>query len=122
MFGAFQTLRYPYFQVGQVLGPPSQHQEPQRAQARMAQAAEPLSLCKSDLQSSSEPAMKFQAEAADRGYHYHQQQHHQPLQQIPLPQVYAKTAPQSESYKQEPFVRHAFNSNSLPVSCVIRAL
>ncbi|XP_061094013.1 serine/threonine-protein kinase MAK isoform X2 [Conger conger] len=116
---AVQTLRYPYFQVGQVLGPPSQHQQDQM---RMAQASEMkrLSLCKSDLQSASEPAIKFQAEAVDRDYHphHHQHQHHphqpHPLQQIPLPQVYAKTAPQADSYKQEPFVRHGFNTNSLP--------
>ncbi|KAJ8374931.1 hypothetical protein SKAU_G00055110 [Synaphobranchus kaupii] len=103
---AVQALKYPYFQVGQVLGPPSQHQEQQRGQVKMTQAMEPLSLCKSDLQSSSEPMLKLQAEAPDRDYHH-------PLQQIPLPQVYAKTAPQTESYKQEPFVRHSFNNQSL---------
>ncbi|KAG9347832.1 hypothetical protein JZ751_003848 [Albula glossodonta] len=110
---AVQALRYPYFQVGQVLGPPSQHQEQQRVQVIAAHAIEskPLSLCKHDLQSSSEPVLKLQAEAPGRDYHQH---HHQPLQQIPLPQIFAKTAPQTDSYKQEPFVRHCFNNNSLP--------
>ncbi|KAJ8413197.1 hypothetical protein AAFF_G00091930 [Aldrovandia affinis] len=115
---AVQALRHPYFQVGQVLGPPTQHQEQQRAQVRTAQAAEesrPLSLCKSDLQSSSEPALKLQAEAPGQDYypHYHHHHHH-PLQQIPLPQTFAKTAPETESYKEEPFVRQCFNNNSLP--------
>ncbi|XP_036377447.1 serine/threonine-protein kinase MAK [Megalops cyprinoides] len=106
---AVQALRHPYFQVGQVLGPPSQHQDQQRAPGKPAHAAEPkpLSLCKSDLQSSSEPAFKLPAETPGKDYHH-------PLQQIPLPQAFAKTAPQAEAYKQEPFVRHSFNSNSLP--------
>ncbi|XP_035270091.1 serine/threonine-protein kinase MAK isoform X3 [Anguilla anguilla] len=110
---AVQALRYPYFQVGQVLGPPSQHQEQQRTQAKTAQAvaSKPLSLCRTDLQSASEPVLKLQAETLDGDHHQHQ---HHPLQQIPLPQVFAKTAPQTDSYKQEPFVRHCFNSNSLP--------
>ncbi|XP_029109495.1 serine/threonine-protein kinase MAK isoform X1 [Scleropages formosus] len=71
---AVQVLRYPYFQVGQVLGPPAQHPEQHKPPVRTAQPADlrPLSLCRSDQQSKAD-----QAQSRTR---------HQPLQQIPLPQ------------------------------------
>uniref|UniRef100_H3CJL8 non-specific serine/threonine protein kinase n=1 Tax=Tetraodon nigroviridis TaxID=99883 RepID=H3CJL8_TETNG len=75
-----QSLRYPYFQVGQILGPHPQSQEVKKAQARLVpqkQFSEP----KPASQQSSSESKAF----ADTG---NQQQHpHQPLQQIPLPQT-----------------------------------
>ncbi|KAM4605222.1 serine/threonine-protein kinase MAK-like [Polymixia lowei] len=79
---AVQALRYPYFHVGQILGPPPKYLEQQKAQAEAAESAaelKPLSLCKADLESS-EP-FKNQAEPQTRG-----RSRHRPLQQIPVPQ------------------------------------
>uniref|UniRef100_UPI003AAF8E1D serine/threonine-protein kinase MAK-like isoform X1 n=2 Tax=Centroberyx gerrardi TaxID=166262 RepID=UPI003AAF8E1D len=77
---AVQALRYPYFHVGQALGPPPKYLEQHKAQAKAAESAaepKPLSLCKADLESS-EPG-ENQAEPQTRSQH-------QPLQQIPVPQ------------------------------------
>nr|XP_046263643.1 serine/threonine-protein kinase MAK-like isoform X2 [Scatophagus argus]XP_046263644.1 serine/threonine-protein kinase MAK-like isoform X2 [Scatophagus argus]XP_046263645.1 serine/threonine-protein kinase MAK-like isoform X2 [Scatophagus argus] len=79
---AVQALRYPYFHVGQALGAPLKHSEQHKAQEKMCDAAaetKPLSLCKTDRESS-EPS-KIQAE-----WQTCSQSLHQPLQQIPLPQ------------------------------------
>uniref|UniRef100_A0A668APS2 non-specific serine/threonine protein kinase n=1 Tax=Myripristis murdjan TaxID=586833 RepID=A0A668APS2_9TELE len=79
---AVQALRYPYFHVGQALGPPLKYLEHQKAQvkaAELAAEAKPLSLCKADLESC-EPS-KTQTEPMTCVIY-----HHQPLQQIPLPQ------------------------------------
>lgn len=64
----FQALRYPYFHVGQVLGVPLKYSEQHKAQAKMSESGaetQPLSFCKTDLESS-EPSMS----------------HYQPLQQM----------------------------------------
>lgn len=75
-----QSLRYSYFQVGQILGPHPQSQEVKKAQARpvpQKQVSEP----KLNPQ---QPSSESKASANARN----QQQHpHQPLQQIPLPQT-----------------------------------
>ncbi|KAL4657107.1 serine/threonine-protein kinase MAK [Arapaima gigas] len=78
---AVQALRYPYFQVGQILGPPSQHQEQQKPPVKTLQVTElkPLSLWKSDQQANTEQVQKVQVSGQGRT-------RHQPLQQIPLPQ------------------------------------
>ncbi|KAI4881773.1 hypothetical protein NFI96_011469 [Prochilodus magdalenae] len=73
---AVQALRYPYFQVGQVLGPRTQTPDLRKAQVKQAQPSEP----KPELQSASEPVLRTQAKAQGRSFH-------QPLQQIPLPQA-----------------------------------
>ncbi|XP_036374952.1 serine/threonine-protein kinase MAK-like isoform X2 [Megalops cyprinoides] len=103
---AAQALRYPYFQVGQVLGPPPQYVEQQKAQVRTAQAPEPkpLSLCKSDEQS---PAQRTRVPVLGPGV---SRTHHQPLQQIPLPQ----NSLQSDSYKQEGLVSPSLSNNNNP--------
>ncbi|TKS87909.1 Serine/threonine-protein kinase MAK [Collichthys lucidus] len=81
---AVQALRYPYFQVGQILGPRPQSQEVKKVQARppaQKQTSEP----KSDPQQSSSESKDSTSSSRNQ-----QQQHHQPLQQIPLPQTESK--------------------------------
>uniref|UniRef100_A0A3Q1J1X8 non-specific serine/threonine protein kinase n=1 Tax=Anabas testudineus TaxID=64144 RepID=A0A3Q1J1X8_ANATE len=79
---AVQALRYPYFQVGQVLGPRPQSQEIKKAQAR------PLA----QKQASESKADPHQSSSESRTSSRNQQeQQHQPLQQIPLPQVERQT-------------------------------
>ncbi|XP_041817113.1 serine/threonine-protein kinase MAK isoform X6 [Chelmon rostratus] len=82
---AVQALRYPYFQVGQILGPRPQSQEVKKVQARplgQKQASEP----KTDPQQSSSESKASTSSCRNQ----QQQQHHQPLQQIPLPQTESK--------------------------------
>ncbi|XP_027130273.1 serine/threonine-protein kinase MAK isoform X2 [Larimichthys crocea] len=84
---AVQALRYPYFQVGQILGPRPQSQEVKKVQARppaQKQTSEP----KSDPQQSSSESKA--STSSSRNQQQQQQQHHQPLQQIPLPQTESK--------------------------------
>ncbi|KAM6900769.1 serine/threonine-protein kinase MAK [Xenentodon cancila] len=79
---AVQALRYPYFQVGQILGPRPQNQEVKKVHNRPP-VQKQISESKPDsLQSSSESKAST---ASSRGH-----QQHQPLQQIPLPQVDTK--------------------------------
>ncbi|XP_047205419.1 serine/threonine-protein kinase MAK isoform X2 [Girardinichthys multiradiatus] len=80
---AVQTLRYPYFQVGQVLGPRPQSQEVKKVQTR-PMVQKQFSDSKTDPQQSS--AESKASTSSSRNY-----QQHQPLQQIPLPQVDNKT-------------------------------
>ncbi|XP_072547408.1 serine/threonine-protein kinase MAK isoform X1 [Salminus brasiliensis] len=79
---AVQALRYPYFQVGQVLGPRTQTPDLRKPQVKPVQPTEP----KPELQSASEPALRSQAKAQGRSFH-------QPLQQIPLPQAERQAEP-----------------------------
>ncbi|XP_032406861.1 serine/threonine-protein kinase MAK isoform X6 [Xiphophorus hellerii] len=79
---AVQALRYPYFQVGQVLGPRPQSQETKKVKAR-PMVQKQLSESKTDPQQSSSDS---KASASSRNY-----LQHQPLQQIPMPQVDSKT-------------------------------
>uniref|UniRef100_A0A673B7E7 non-specific serine/threonine protein kinase n=1 Tax=Sphaeramia orbicularis TaxID=375764 RepID=A0A673B7E7_9TELE len=82
---AVQALRYPYFQVGQVLGPRPQSQEVKKVQAR-SQPRNQASEVKADLQQSSSESK------ASTSSSRHQVQQQQPLQQIPLPQTESKPA------------------------------
>ncbi|XP_026869439.2 serine/threonine-protein kinase MAK isoform X6 [Electrophorus electricus] len=82
---AVQALRYPYFQVGQMLGPRPQTSDLCMPQARPVENSE----AKAELQSTSEPAPRSQAKAQGRSYH-------QPLQQIPLPQSVSQADRQAE--------------------------
>ncbi|KAM4606237.1 serine/threonine-protein kinase MAK [Polymixia lowei] len=75
-----QALRYPYFQVGQVLGPRPQSQEVRKVKARPT-ASEP----KGDSQQSSSESKASISSISSR---LHQQ--HQPLQQINMPQAESK--------------------------------
>ncbi|XP_034428621.1 serine/threonine-protein kinase MAK isoform X1 [Hippoglossus hippoglossus] len=90
---AVQALRYPYFQVGQVLGPRPQSQEVKKVQARPP-AQQQTSETKTDHQQSSSeskgstPSIKNHHQQQQQHHHHHH--HHQPLQQIPLPQAESK--------------------------------
>ncbi|XP_058497314.1 serine/threonine-protein kinase MAK isoform X9 [Solea solea] len=84
---AVQALRYPYFQVDQVLGPRPQSQEVKKVQAKPL-ANKPVPESKTDpKQSSSESKAST---PPFRNHQQQQQQHHQPLQQIPLSQAESK--------------------------------
>ncbi|XP_022535941.2 serine/threonine-protein kinase MAK isoform X6 [Astyanax mexicanus] len=95
---AVQALRYPYFQVGQVLGPRTQTPDLRKPQMKPAQPTEP----KPELQSASEPALRSQAKAQGRSFH-------QPLQQIPLPQAECQAEPLPLNTQKRP----VGNENSL---------
>ncbi|XP_068160714.1 serine/threonine-protein kinase MAK isoform X2 [Antennarius striatus] len=78
---AVQALRYQYFQVGQILGPRPQSQEVKKVPTRplaQKQASEP----KMDAQQSSSESKTSASSTRSQKL-----QHHQPLQQIPLPQI-----------------------------------
>ncbi|XP_074477506.1 serine/threonine-protein kinase MAK isoform X3 [Sebastes fasciatus] len=80
---AVQALRYPYFQVGQILGPRPQSQEVKKVQARPP-VQKQVSESKADPQQSSSESKASASSSRN------QQQQHQPLQQIPLPQTESK--------------------------------
>ncbi|KAM4718967.1 serine/threonine-protein kinase MAK isoform 2-T2 [Anableps anableps] len=78
---AVHALRYPYFQVGQVLGPRPQSQEVKKVQTR-PMVQKQLSESKTDPQQSSSES---KTSTSSRNY-----PQHQPLHQIPMPQVDSK--------------------------------
>ncbi|XP_043082576.1 serine/threonine-protein kinase MAK isoform X3 [Puntigrus tetrazona] len=77
---AAKALRYPYFQVGQVLGPLPMTPDVRKAQIKTTLPTEP----RSELQSVTEPALPSQSKGQSRSSH-------QPLQQIALPQSLSQT-------------------------------
>uniref|UniRef100_A0A7N8X2U9 non-specific serine/threonine protein kinase n=1 Tax=Mastacembelus armatus TaxID=205130 RepID=A0A7N8X2U9_9TELE len=81
---AVQALRYPYFQVGQVLGPHPQSQEIKEVHARSL-------VQKQASESKADPQQSSSESKASISLCKNQQQQHQPLQQIPLPQAENKT-------------------------------
>ncbi|XP_039982250.1 serine/threonine-protein kinase MAK isoform X2 [Xiphias gladius] len=82
---AVQALRYPYFQVGQVLGPRPQSQEVKKVQAR------PLAQKQASESTTNPQPSSSESKASTPSFRNQQQHHHQPLQQIPLPQAESKT-------------------------------
>ncbi|XP_058878669.1 serine/threonine-protein kinase MAK-like isoform X2 [Acipenser ruthenus] len=98
-----QALRYPYFQVGQVLGPPPQYVEQQKAQNKPVQPTEPkpISLSKTEPHSPPEPIIKVQPKV-----------NHQPLQQIQLPQqISSQPGLPNMTYRQhQPYLPTTNNS------------
>ncbi|XP_035475309.2 serine/threonine-protein kinase MAK isoform X3 [Scophthalmus maximus] len=82
---AIQALRYPYFQVGQILGPRPQSQEVKKVQAKPL-AQKQASESRTDPQQSSSESKASTASLRNQQQHHHHH-HHQPLQQIPLPQA-----------------------------------
>ncbi|XP_042254722.1 serine/threonine-protein kinase MAK isoform X5 [Thunnus maccoyii] len=87
---AVQSLRYPYFQVGQILGPRPQSQDVKKVQARQT-AQKQISESKNDPQQSSSES-KASTSSSRNPHHHHHHQQHQPLQQISLPQAESKPA------------------------------
>ncbi|XP_016310768.1 serine/threonine-protein kinase MAK isoform X2 [Sinocyclocheilus anshuiensis] len=77
---AAKALRYPYFQVGQVLGTLPMNPDVRKAQIKTTLPIE----SRSELQSVSEPALQSQTKGQCRSSH-------QPLQQITLPQSLSQT-------------------------------
>ncbi|XP_062841778.1 serine/threonine-protein kinase MAK [Trichomycterus rosablanca] len=94
---AVQALRYPYFQVGQVLGPRPQTPDLRKSQVKTVKASE----AKSELQSASEPVLRSRAKS------------HQPLQQISLSQVPVQADRQAEPVPLNTHKRPVGNENSL---------
>ncbi|XP_077100421.1 serine/threonine-protein kinase MAK isoform X12 [Siphateles boraxobius] len=86
---AAKALRYPYFQVGQVLGPRPMTPDVRKAQIKTVLPSEP----RSELQCVSETVLPSQTKGQSRNSH-------QPLQQIPLPQSLSQTDPLT-SYTQK---------------------
>lgn len=93
---AIQALRYPYFQVGQILGPRPQSQEVKKVQAR---TQVPKQTSENKRSSSESKGSTDSGRSQQQQQHHH---HHQPLQQIPLlqneskPGGPAKAAPTGE--------------------------
>eukprot|EP00064_Thunnus_orientalis_P017945 superscaffoldBa00003964_g18031 len=85
-----KSLRYPYFQVGQILGPRPQSQDVKKVQARQM-AQKQISESKNDPQQSSSES-KASTSSSRNPHHHHHHQQHQPLQQISLPQAESKPA------------------------------
>ncbi|MGH0148190.1 UNVERIFIED_CONTAM: hypothetical protein FKN15_060342 [Acipenser sinensis] len=98
-----KALRYPYFQVGQVLGPPPQYVEQQKAHNKPVQPTEPkpISLSKTEPHSPPDPIIKVQPKV-----------NHQPLQQIQLPQqISNQPGLPNMTYKQhQPYLPTTNNS------------
>ncbi|NXT39589.1 MAK kinase, partial [Pelecanoides urinatrix] len=112
---ASQALKYPYFQVGQVLGPPPQYlekqtpikpvqpTEPKPALPKMEAISKPEPLSSPDVPDKTQPQPLSKV-------------NHQPLQQIQLPQ---NTANQQVPKQQQPQAQPFFptiNKNSSPVT------
>ncbi|XP_042561423.1 serine/threonine-protein kinase MAK isoform X4 [Clupea harengus] len=85
---AVQVLRYPYFQVGQLLGPRPLSSDLRKAQAKSSQPTDP----KPALHSASEPVLKSSTKLSGRNAH-------QPLQ--PLPQNVPQAEHHADPLKQE---------------------
>ncbi|XP_053467393.1 serine/threonine-protein kinase MAK isoform X6 [Ictalurus furcatus] len=99
---AVQALRYPYFQVGQVLGPQPQTPDLCKSQVKTAHPNK----TKSELQSVSEPALCSKSKVQGRNSH-------QPLQPISLPQAPIQADHQAEPLPLNTQKRPVGNENSL---------
>ncbi|KFZ69469.1 Serine/threonine-protein kinase MAK, partial [Podiceps cristatus] len=110
---ASQALKYPYFQVGQVLGPPPQYLEKQ-APIKPVQPTEPKpalpkleAISKPEPLSSPDVSEKTQPQPLSKV-------NHQPLQQIQLPQNTSnQQVPKQQQPQAQPFFP-SINKNSPP--------
>ncbi|XP_027691294.1 serine/threonine-protein kinase MAK isoform X2 [Vombatus ursinus] len=91
---ASQALKYPYFQIGQILGPPPQYLEPKQPVNKQLQPKEPK---QSFVELELKPTPDDQAQP-----HPQQKIIHQPLQPIQLPQ----NLPTQQPSKQQPHQKH----------------
>ncbi|TFK09143.1 centriolin [Platysternon megacephalum] len=119
---ASQALKYPYFQVGQVLGPPPQYLEQKQSVIKPIQPTEPKpNLPKlepvSKLESVSKPESQSSPDALDETQpQLPSKINHQPLQQIQLPQ---NTTNQQLPQQQQPQpLLPAINKNSSPKQAI----
>ncbi|NXI58957.1 MAK kinase, partial [Chloroceryle aenea] len=110
---ASQALKYPYFQVGQVLGPPPQYLEKQTS-SKPAQPTEPKQTLPK-LEAISKPEPLSSPDVPDKTQPQPLSKvNHQPLQQIQLPQNAANQQVPKQQQPQ-PFFP-AINKNSSPVT------
>ncbi|NXL86400.1 MAK kinase, partial [Alectura lathami] len=112
---ASQALKYPYFQVGQILGPPPQYLEKQTP-VKPVQPAEPKPTLPK-LETASKPEPLSPPDVPDKTQPQPLSKvNHQPLQQIQLPQ---NTANQQVPKQQQPQTQPFFptiSKNSSPVT------
>lgn len=111
-----QALKYPYFQVGQVLGPPPQYLEKQAPIKPVQPTEAKPSLPKLEAISKPEPLSSPDVPEKTPPQPL-SKVNHQPLQQIQLPQ---NTTNQQVPKQQQPQAQTFFpsiNKNSSPVSC-----
>ncbi|XP_030064960.1 serine/threonine-protein kinase MAK [Microcaecilia unicolor] len=80
---ASQALKYPYFQVGQALGPPPQYPDQKQIQNKLIQPAESKSTA---VSKTVVPALPDAPDEAQAQIQLQAKINHQPLQQIQLPQ------------------------------------
>ncbi|KFP44098.1 Serine/threonine-protein kinase MAK [Chlamydotis macqueenii] len=112
---ASQALKYPYFQVGQVLGPPPQYlekqtpikpvqpREPKPALPKLEAISKPEPLTSPDVPDKTQPPPLSKV-------------NHQPLQQIELPQnTVNQQVPKQQQTQAQPFFP-TINKNSSPVT------
>lgn len=113
---ASQALKYPYFQVGQVLGPPPQYLDQKHSRAVQPTETKPSlrklepvskseSVSKPESQSSPDALDKFQLQSLSKNNQY-------PLQSVQLPQSTANQQP--AKYQQPQTFLPAINKNSSP--------
>ncbi|XP_060133959.1 serine/threonine-protein kinase MAK isoform X3 [Zootoca vivipara] len=113
---ASQALKYPYFQVGQVLGPPPQYLDQKQSHPKSIQAADPKpSLSKLDPVSKLEPVSKPESQSSPDALDKFQLQcvsknSQQPLQAIQLPQNAANHQPSKQQQQQQSFLPAIKNS------------
>ncbi|NXK71244.1 MAK kinase, partial [Amazona guildingii] len=112
---ASQALKYPYFQVGQVLGPPPQYLEKQTP-IKTVQPTEPKPILPK-LEAISKPEPLSSPDVPDKAQPQPLSKvNHQPLQQIQLPQNTAnQQVPKQQQPRAQPFLP-AIDKNSLPVT------
>ncbi|NXT79092.1 MAK kinase, partial [Zapornia atra] len=113
---ASQALKYPYFQVGQVLGPPSQYLEKQTP-IKAVQPAEPKTTLPK-LEAISKPEPLSSPDVPDKTQPQPLSKvNHQPLQQIQLPQNTANQQVQNQQQPQaQPFFPTINKTSSLVTS------
>ncbi|NXD76130.1 MAK kinase, partial [Halcyon senegalensis] len=111
---ASQALKYPYFQVGQVLGPPPQYLEKQTS-IKPVQPPEPKQTLPK-LEAVSKPEPLSSPDVPDKMQPQLSKVNHQPLQQIQLPQNTAnQQVPKQQQPQTQPFFP-AILKNSSPVT------
>ncbi|NXL37231.1 MAK kinase, partial [Glaucidium brasilianum] len=112
---ASQALKYPYFQVGQILGPPPQYLE-KHTPVKSVQPTEPKPTLP-NLEAISRPEpLSSPKEPENTQPQPLSKVNHQPLQQIQLPQNTAnQQAPKQQQPQAQPFFP-TINKNSPPVT------
>ncbi|KAH0617927.1 hypothetical protein JD844_016689 [Phrynosoma platyrhinos] len=107
---ASQALKYPYFQVGQVLGPPPQYLDQKQSHPKSSQPAEPKP-CLPKIESVSKPESQSSPDVHDMFQLHCQSKNNQhPLQPVQLPQNASNQQPSKQQQPQS--FLPAINKNS----------